>query len=214
MKQNKNKNVHLRIRDSKGRFANKVFTDVVKIELAASKGVKITESYTQNGKEKERHKPISKIEKEAKITPEELKQYYDKHRSTFEMMLESGGDKSLSKNYNQLEQSFNTYKGEIIINGKSVSKSEAKLMLDKFKQHLSISINAVDFQTKPLLTFDGKMIIELPDVDNLENELLEYFGETDIEEVYENFSGAEITQALKEILDEEFGEDEVVIYAS
>lgn len=209
MKQSKN-NTRFRLRDEKGRFVTRIFQEQITRALAAQKGV---DNFTGQGK-KRHEKKISEIKKEAKITPRELLVFYKTNEDTFLDMLHNSSLKSLSKNSNQLEKDISNYKGEIYLNDELVNRSEAKLKLLEFKQLLASEINVVDFTIKPEIFFDGKMKINIPDVHHLIDELCEYFGEDTIEGVNENFTGAEITAALKDLLDSEFGEEEITIYAS
>jgi hypothetical protein len=208
MKQNNDKS-KFRLRDEKGRFVTKIFQEQVTRALAAQKGF---DNFEGEGK-KRKQKKVSEVKKEANITPKELHLFYKHNEDIFLDMLHNSSLKELPKNSNQLERDISNYKGEIILNGSEVSNSEAKLALIKFKQLLSNEINVVDFTIKPEILFDGKMIINIPDADKLLADLLEYFGIKHLSQL-EDFTPAEITQAMSDILDEEYGEEEIVIYAS
>jgi hypothetical protein len=207
MKQNNNSK--FRLRDEKGRFVTKIFQEQVTRALAAQKGF---DNFEGDGKRR-KQKNVENVKKEAKISPKELFVFYKENEEIFLDMLHNSSLKELPKNSNQLERDITNYKGEIILNGETVSNSEAKLSLLKFKQLLSSEINVVDFTIKPEILFDGKMIINIPDANKILSELMEYFGVKNVDELGE-FSGAELTEALSEILDAEFGDEEIVIYAS
>jgi hypothetical protein len=209
MKQNQNNNSKFRLRDEKGRFVTKIFQEHITRALAAQKGF---DNFKGEGRAK-KQKKVSEIRKEADITPKELFTFYKSNEEIFLDMLENSSIKQLPRNSNQLEKDIDHYKGEIMLNGEMVSDTKAKFELLKFKQLLSSEINVVDFTITPEIKFDGTMILNIPNADKLLEELLEYFGVENAKELDE-FTGAEITAALKEILDQELGEDEITIYAS
>jgi hypothetical protein len=197
--------VTVRLRDEKGRFTTNKFRDEVIKGLAASKGVS---SFVKQ-KKRSVEKDAEQIIKEAKITNKELKYYYNVNKETFITRLRSGYDQDLDRNYNQLNKDIENYKGKIFLNGKEVSKHQMKYQIEKFKQLLSTEINVVDFTVRPKYYFDGKIEIDLPNADKVLKELMKYFDVKKAEDLDE-FTGEEITQALKEILDN----DDIVIYAS
>lgn len=205
----KKNNSRYRLRDANGKFVRKIFSDAVVRALAAQKGI---DSFQQIGKVKI-EKKAEVIRKEAKITDRELFIFYKTNEETFEDMIKTGSLKNLSKNSNQLEKILSEYKGDIILNGKKVSASKAKLKLIEFKQLLSSEINAVDFEIKPKFFFDGRIEIDLPDPYELIDELMQFFSIENLDDL-DDFAGEEITNALKKITDENFGEGEIIIHAS
>jgi hypothetical protein len=212
MKQKKASQAKYRLRDEKGRFVTKVFNETIVRALAAQKGV---DSFAGEG-QKKRQVPVKKVAKEANITPRELFLFYKTNEDTFLDMIHTGSLTGLSKNSDQIEKDLTKYKGTVILNGKEVNASEAKLHLVKFKQMLANSVNVVDFTIKPTVYFDGRIELNIPDASDLEEKLVEYFGAEDIDEVDREFTGGEITEALEYILEHDYGfdDDEIIIYAS
>jgi hypothetical protein len=205
----KNNNRRYRLRDEKGRFVTKIFQEQVTRALAAQKGI---DNFEGEGK-KRKQKKVTDVKKEAHITPRELHLFYKENEEIFLDMLHNSSLRELPKNSNQLERDISNYKGDIILNGNEVSNSEAKLALLKFKQLLSSEINVVDFTIKPEIMFDGKLILNIPDADELLNNLKEYFGVNHVDEL-DQFTGAEITEAIADLLAEHYPDEEIVIYAS
>lgn len=202
-------NAKYRLRDERGRFVPKIFNEQVIRSLAAQKNVSNFKGEGKAVKEKK----VNEIIEEAKISPKELHSFYKQNNDLFLDMLHTGSLKTLPQNSGQLEKTLSKYKGEIILNGESVTRAEAKLALLTFKQALSTEINAVDFTIQSELSFDGKMSINIPSPKHIIKELVEYFG-VESPDGLDEFTGAEITEALGEILNKEYGEGEIVIYAS
>lgn len=208
----KGNNAKYRLRDERGRFVSKLFSEQVTRALAAQKGV---ENFTGEGKG-QRTKKLSEVKKEAHITPRELFTFYDTNKPVFLEMLRTGTVKGMSRNSNQIEKDLSNYKGKVFVNGKEVSATEAKLDVLKFKQFLSNTINVVDFTVKPKLSFSGEMFLDIPNPAKITRDLMRYFDVDSVDNLNE-FTGAEITEALGEILEgDDYGidEEDLVIYAS
>lgn len=200
------------IRDNTGKFANPILVNEIKKTLLATKKVDVSKINADQGAK------IDQLLKDAKIKPEQVKKFYEQNKKVFEDLQTFGKLKGTSKNSNQIEKSISQYKGKIFLNnGKKiieVSKSEAKLKLISFKSFLSNNINVVDFTIKPTLSIDGTLTINLPDEKKLLKDLKKYFGVRTVAQL-EDFTGAEITEALQEILSETYeGEEDIIIYAS
>lgn len=200
------------IRDKSGKFANPILVNEIKKTLLATKKVDVSKiNADQTAK-------INELLKDAKVKPADVKKFYDQNKKVFEDLQTFGKLKGTSKNSNQIEKAITDYKGKIFLNnGKKiieVSKSEAKLKLISFKSFLSNNINVVDFTIKPTLSIDGTLTINLPDEKKLLKDLKKYFGVTKTEDL-EEFTGAEISEALEEILNGIYnGESDLIIYAS
>jgi hypothetical protein len=200
------------IRDKNGRYVSKIFTNEVKKTILATKKIDVSKI---NPDQTEK---IDKLLKEAKVSAKEIKRFYEKNQFIFEDLLEKGKLKGTSKNSTQIENTIENYKGKIFINdGKNIkeySKSDAKLLLVSFKSFLSDNINVVDFTLKPTLTLDGTLTINIPDSKKLLKDIKTYFGVTNKADL-EDFTGAEIMEALEDILNGYYGEEsDLIIYAS
>lgn len=194
------------IKDNNGRYVSKILYNEISKIVLATKGhdvSKISGEQTQK---------ITSLMSEAKVTAKEVKNLYEKKPVIFEAMINEGSITGTNKNSYQLEKSIGNFSGNIFINGEEKTQAEAKLSLVKFKQYLSTNINVVDFTIKPKLSFDGKMILNIPDVKDLMKHLKEYFGVNTIKELDE-FEGAEISEALESYFDDNDNYD-IVIYAS
>lgn len=200
------------IRNERGQYVSKIFSNEIKKTLLATKRVDVSKVNSDQSAK------IDELLKGAKVTPLQVKKFYEKNKEIFEDLRTFGKLKGTSKNSNQIEKAINDYKGEILINDgtkvKTVNKSEAKLLLTKFKSFLSSNINVVDFTLNPMFDIDGKMTLNLPDPKKLLKDLKTYFGVTTTEELDE-FSGPEIMEALETILSDMYGEEtDLTIYAS
>jgi len=200
------------IRNERGQYVSKIFANEIKKTLLATKRVDVSKVNADQSTK------IDSLLKDAKVTPLQVKKFYEKNKEIFEDLKTFGKLKGTSKNSNQIEKGINEYKGKVFINDggkvKEVSKSEAKLQLIKFKSFLSSNINVVDFTLKPTFDIDGKMTLNLPDPKKLLKDLKTYFGVTTNDEL-EEFSGVEIMEALEQILSDMYGEEsDLTIYAS
>lgn len=200
------------IRDKSGKFANPILVNEIKKTLLATKKVDVSKiNADQTAK-------IDQLLKDAKVKPEEVKKFYEQNKKVFDDLQTFGKLKGTSKNSNQIEKAITDYKGKIFINnGKEiieVTKSEAKLKLISFKSFLSNNINVVDFTIKPTLSIDGTLTFNLPDEKQLLKDLKKFFGVRTVGQL-EQFTGAEITEALEEILNDTYDEEsDIIIYAS
>lgn len=200
------------IRNERGQYVSKIFANEVKKTLLATKRVDVSKVNADQSTK------IDSLLKDAKVTPAQVKRFYEQNKEIFEDLKTFGKLKGTSKNSNQIEKGIDEYKGKIFINDggkvKEVTKSEAKLKLIKFKSFLSSNINVVDFTLKPTFDIDGKMTLNLPEPKKLLQDLKTFFGVKTTEEL-EEFSGVEIMEALEEILSEMYGEEsDLTIYAS
>lgn len=192
------------IKDKQGKYISKLlYNEVARVALAI-KGNDVSKiNAEQNTK-------IAAMMRDAKVTAKEVKELYTNNPIAFESIIENGNITGVSRNSNQVEKSITDFTGIIHINGKEVSKAKAKKMLMEFKQYLSINLNVVDFTIRPILSFDGVMSYEIPDVKKLTMDVLEYFDLEHTSELDE-IEGAELTDAIASILD---GTGNIVIYSS
>lgn len=194
----------LSLRDNKGRFTTNIFKrEVIKSILSR----KIDVSKDQSNKDRQR---IDQIIKEAKITQAELNREYKKNIEMFSSMLSDRYAETTFRNSNDIENDIENYKGkfQILRNGEkiNVTKVEMKHEFKKLKQFFSTSLNAADFSQRVKLTFDGKMIISIPDIKELRKKYRD-----EIKEAKEQ--GGENMVELVETLQGEF-ENETQLYGS
>jgi len=194
------------IKDSSGRYVSRIlYNEIAKITLAV-KGIdvsKISGEQTQK---------ITSLMSEAKVSAKEVKNLYENNPVIFEAMINEGKITGTNKNSNQLEKSISDYTGQIIINGEERTQAEAKKDLMSFKQYITANFSVVDFTIKPSLSFDGKMILNIPDVKEILKHLKEHFELSSIKDLAE-IDPAEITEALQEYFDDH-DEYDIVMYAS
>lgn len=202
------------IKDKSGRYVSKIFETEVKKTFLATKKVDVSKIAA------DKTEVVNQLLKDAGITQKEIKKFYDTHQFIFDDMVKNARLKGTSKNSNQLEKALTEYKGKVIIdygNGKvkEVTAIKADMELKKFKQFLSSELNVVDFTIHPTFDFDGKMTLQVPDAKKLVKDLREYFG-LEKDQDFDDIEGAELTDAIKNILQGIYGEDEtdIVIYAS
>jgi len=199
------------IKDSKGRFASRLFVNEIKKTLLATKKVDVKNIHADNDER------INQLFKDAKLTPKQLKRFYELSKESFEDLKTFGKLKGTSKNSNQIEKAIDKYKGKIFINDgtglKKVSKVKAKYLFANFKQVLSSNINVVDFYVKPTLSTEGFMEINLPDPKELRKKLKKKFKITNLKDL-SKFESSEISEVLKEILEEMYEEPDLVIIIS
>lgn len=192
------------IKDSKGRFVSQIFTNEVKRFILASKKFDVANI---NADQTEK---FNQLLKEAKITPKDLKKYYEKNKEIFEDLKLFGKLKGTSKNSNQIDKAIDNYKGKILINDgsgpKQVTKEEAKYLFAHFKQILKSNINVVEFYVRPIFTTDGTITINLPEPKKFKQLLKKKFGLKNLKEL-ESIESADISIAIKEILEELYGEE-------
>lgn len=192
------------IKDSGGRYVPKILVNEVTKILLATKGQDVSKIAADQTKK------ITALMADAKVSAKEVAAFYKQNKEIFEDVINNGELTGTPRNSNQLTKSLEDYKGVIEVNGKQTTAAKAKYKLMQFKQYLSANINVVDFTIQPQLSFDGKMKLEIPNPQRLVKDLLQYFGAKNVDEL-EDFSGAEITEAIREIL----GEDSpIIIYAS
>lgn len=194
------------IKDSSGRYVSKIlYNEIAKISLAV-KGVDVSKISA------EQTKKITSLMSEAKVTAKEVKNLYENNPVIFEAMINEGKITGTNKNSNQLEKSISDFSGDIYVNGKQRTQAEAKRDLMHFKQYLNTNINVVDFTIKPKLTFDGKMILNIPPLKDIMQHLKNAFDVKNIKDL-SDISGAEITESLQDFF-EDNDDYEIVIYAS
>jgi hypothetical protein len=199
------------IKDSSGRFVSKIFTNEIKKTLLATKKVDVSKIKSDQSE------TIDKLLKDAKVTPKQIKSFYEKNKQIFEDLNTFGNLKGTSKNSNQIEKAIDKYKGKILINDgtgfKEVTKTEAKFQFANFKQLLSSNINVVEFYVKPTLSINGTMKINLPEPKEFRKKIKKYFEITNLKDL-DNFTAEEISEAIKEILEEMFDEPDIVVIIS
>ena len=200
------------IRDEKGRFISAVLSNEIKKTVLATKKIDVSKI---NSDQTEK---INQLLKEAKVTPQQVKKFYQKNQDIFEDIVTRGELKGTSKNSNQIEKAIREYKGKIFVNDgtgpKEVSKEKAIYQITRLKSFLSDNINVVDFTVLPVLSLDGKMKLNIPNPQKLLKDIKEYLGAKTTEDL-EEFSGAEIMEALSEILNGTYqDEPDIIIYAS
>lgn len=186
------------IKDKSGKYVSNIFYNEVAKTVLATKKVNTSKIESDQTGE------INQLLKDAKVSKKEIADFYNKHQYVFESLLKKGTLKGTQLFTDKLKKKVEGYKGKIFINkgnGKIVesSKTETLYQLAKFQQYLSDNINVVAFSVKPTLTIDGKMVLQIPDAKQLVKDLKQYFGAKNIDELSE-FSGAEITEAIQEIL--------------
>jgi hypothetical protein len=199
------------LRDNKGRFTTNIFKREVLKTIAAKKGFDVSKDERQRDKA-----VIDEVIKKAGITNAELNREYKKNIDFFSDMIENGTVTTTFKNSNQIEADINSYKGkfQILRNGEriNVTKTEIKLELKKFKQFIASNMNASDFSQKIKLSFDGKMILQLPDLKKFRDEHREEISEL-MDEMNEPDSTS--MQDYVDLLTDEFDESEdIIIYVS
>ena len=186
------------IKNEKGQYVSKIFTNEIKKTLLASKKIDVSKiAPDQTSK-------IDDLLKEAKLTQKEVKKFYDKNKPIFDDLLTFGKLKGTSKNSNQIGKVIDQYKGKFFLdrgNGKikEVSAAQMKYELTRFKNALSSNLNLVDFSLNPTFSIDGNITLKIPNTKKFFNDLKTYFGVKTIEEL-EDFDGAEIMEAAENIL--------------
>lgn len=200
------------IRDEKGRYISAVLSNEIKKTVLATKKIDVSKIPSdQTGK-------INQLLKEAKVTPAQVKKFYEQNQDIFEDIVKRGEIKGTSKNSNQIEKAIREYKGKIFINDgtgpKEVSKEKAIFEITRFKSFLSDNINVVDFTVMPKLSLDGKLNLNIPNAKNLLKQVREYLGAKNNDELAD-FTGPEIMEALNDILSGIYDdEQDLIIYAS
>ena len=201
------KRASLSLRDSKGRFTTNLFKREVIKTVLAKKGIDVS----QDEKQKDRSN-INEIIKASGITQTELNKEYKQNIDFFSNLIENGAITTTFKNANQIEKDVNNFKGSFIITRKGenikVTKNEMKLELAKFKQFISSTVNASDYSQKIKITFDGKMIINIPDIKKMRRNIKD-----DFDDGFEDDS--ETMQQVIDYMTDEFDDnDDIIIYGS
>lgn len=198
------------IKDNSGKYITKILKKEVIKTLAAQKGV-------NTRTEKNKARKIEEVIKEAQISDKELKRYYEYNRDEFQKMIENKGLQGAHRNYNQLSGDLDEYKGKIFLQQgdeiKKVNKSQANFALDEFKQFLSTEFTAVDFSISPELKFDGRMIINLPDPEQMKERILELSEWDEWDEFINEVEPGGLAALLQKYFEEEF-DGEIVVYVS
>ena len=192
------------IKNEKGQFVSKIFTNAIKQTILATKKIDVSKiNSDQTAK-------IDELIKEAKITPLQIKRFYDQNKDIFTDLNTFGKLKGTSKNKNQLDKAIENYKGKIFVNNglekKEVSKVELKFQVAQFNQLLSSNINLVNFILKPTLSIEGTMQFNLPDVKDFRKKIKERFEITNMKQLDE-FETADVSEVLQELLKDYYGDE-------
>ena len=195
-----------------GKYVSKIFSNEVAKTLLATKKINVSKVHADNTEK------IKELLKEAKLTPAQVKKFYEKNKTIFEDLKTFGNIKGTAKNSNQMENILETYKGKIFINDgeeiKEVSKGAAKYELVKFKNFLSSTLNVVEIAYLPVYNISGEMTINIPNGKELFERLKLIFGVKSKKELDE-IDGSDLMEAIKEILNDIYnGEPNIIIYVS
>jgi len=196
------------IKNEKGQFVSKIFTNAIKKTILATKKFDVSKiNADQTAK-------IDELIKEAKITPLQIKRYYDQNKDIFEDLNTFGKLKGTSKNKNQIDKAIDNYKGKIFVNNGleiiEVSKVELKFQLAQFDQLLSSNINLVNYILKPTMSIEGTMQFNLPDVKDFRKKIKDRFEITNMKQLDE-FETADVSEILKELLQDYFGKETDIV---
>lgn len=197
------KRAKLSLRDSKGRFTTNVFKREVIKTILAKRGINVSKDQTKKDRAE-----VDRVIKEARITQTELNKEYKKNIDIFSEMIYSGGLLSSWRNFNQILSDIEKYNGRFGIRPTNrepweiVTKDLAKLRVRQFKQLISSHLDASDFTMKYLLTFDGTLVLTIPDMKPLRKQAKEIESEEDTDDFFE-----EVTKGY------DYGED-IIIYRS
>lgn len=201
------------LRDNSGKYITRQLKEQVVKNLAAAKGV-------SSRTEKNKQKQIDEIFREANITPKELKTFFELNRDTYEKMVTTGSTKDVFRHYDQLKKDIADYKGKIYGKDKDgniqpLSKEQAGKMIDLVNNYFKNNFKIVDWAIKPELTFNGKMILTIPDYKLLMKKMKEETGtETNAEANEAVEENEEATELLNNLLEELYDEGEVLVYVS
>lgn len=195
-----------------GKYISKIFSNEVARALLSTKKIDVSKVKADNTKK------INELLKEAKLTPAQVKKFYDQNKKIFDDLKTFGKIKGTSKNSNQMEKILTDYKGKIFLNDgktvKEVTPAQAKFELIKFKNFLSSTINVVDFSFLPTFDISGEMTINLPNAKRLLKDIKTSFGVKNDEEL-NDFTGSEIMEVIQSLLKFYYGDEpDLTIYAS
>ena len=194
----------------KGKYASKILVNEVKRAILATKKVDVSRLHADNSKK------IEELIKEAKITPAQVKKFFESKKFVFEDMLEKGGLTGTSKNSNQIEEAIEKYKGKIYLRNekkkeKEDKKGNAKLEILTFINGCKSEFNCVDVAFAPFLSFGGKMIINLPNLEKFLKDLRKELELKQDEEISDK-DGAEISTAIEKILTRYYGKEHGITF--
>lgn len=191
------------IKNSSGRYVSKIFINEIKKTILSTKKVDVSKIHSDQSDK------INKLLKDSKISPKEVKKFYEQNKEIFEDLNTFGKLKGTSKNRNQIDKAIDKYKGKMFVNNgtelKEVLKVDLKYQLANFNQLLSSNINLVDFVLRPTFSIDGTMTINLPDIKDFRKKIKKHFGITNMKSL-EDFETADIIEGLQTILKGYFGE--------
>lgn len=191
------------IKDASGRYVSKIFINEIKKTILSTKKVDVSKIHSDQSDK------INELLKDSKISPKEVKKFYEQNKEIFEDLNTFGKLKGTSKNRNQIDKAIDKYKGKMFVNNgtelKEVSKVDLKYQLASFNQLLSSNINLVDFVLRPTFSIDGTMTINLPDIKDFRKEIKKHFRITNMKSL-EDFETADIIEGLQTILKGYFGE--------
>jgi len=191
------------IKDSSGKYVSKIFINEIKKTILSTKKVDVSKIHSDQSEK------INELLKDSKISPKEVKKFYEQNKEIFEDLNTFGKLKGTSKNKNQIDKAIEKYKGKMFVNNgtetNEVSKVDLKYQLASFNQLLSSNINLVDFVLRPTFSINGTMTINLPDIKDFRKKIKNHFGITNMKSL-EDFETADIIEGLQKILKGYFGE--------
>jgi hypothetical protein len=200
------------LKDAKGRYVSQTLAGEIQRIYLATKKINVADIKPDNKKK------LTEVLRENKITGKQVAEFYKQNKEIFEDVILKGTIQGTSTNSNNTKKAIDKYTGQLFVdrgNGdiKKVTKAQLKLHIDRFKQAVSANLNAIDFSVNPLLTFDGKATYQIPRASDLYAYLKEYFGIKNLEEL-EEFTGAEINEAVNEFLQGLYKKPMIVLYLS
>ena len=202
------------IKTPTGKFASKFLENEILRNLLAAKntGIDTTKINSDNNKK------FKELAEQAGVTKKELKNFYEQNKKVFEDTIKNGTLKTTSKNADALEELLDTFKQKVFVNdgtGKTeVTAIEAKKMLKQFVQKLATHCNAADTVFFPLLTFDGDLIINIPNAKKFGDMLKAALGVEKLSDIGE-MESAGISEAIQSVLEELYGNNtQIIVYIS
>lgn len=202
------------IKYDNGKFANQYFINEISRALLASKGNNVAKIPSDNTKK------FAELLKNADVKKEDLKEYFLQNKETFADTLKNGTLTGTSKDSDDLETILDTFKRKIFVNNgngegkKEVTAIEAKMLLKQFKQKILTTCNAADFAMPLKFTFDGELILNIPDVKILMDKIKEKLDLTNQKNIIDT-DPAERSDAIENSLDEMYENDhDIIIYLS
>ena len=200
------------IKDDNGKFINKYYENEIARLLLAGKNVDVSKLHSDQTEK------FAALLKAAGVTKKDLKDFFISNKDLFADMVKKGTLIGTSKDSADLEEIIENFKRKIFVNdgtgNKETPKIEASMLLKMFQQALATNCNAADFAIFLQFSFDGDLIINIPNVETLMKEvktLLNVENDNDILLTDPGERSEAIEAALNKMYD---GDPLIIVYIS